>query len=206
MKIETVPEQKTTIQVIERMMRLLEVLAGRRLFLVDGLASNLSVAYDEAKALVESASEFSDEILAAAGGKFRFPDVTLGDESFAAYVANHVAQFLDIAAAGIVEEIGERDFRLPGAFPAGMERLFQRGADRDQGRRILALAQRVAAFRGIGGDCAREHHRRHGRHERAAVRAGDAADGDQPEMGARRDDGGGAQSPARRACWPDWLT
>jgi polysaccharide deacetylase 2 family uncharacterized protein YibQ len=34
-----------------RMRTVLEVLAGRRLFLVDGLASNLSVAYDEAKAL-----------------------------------------------------------------------------------------------------------------------------------------------------------
>jgi len=34
-----------------RMHTVLEVLAGRRLFLVDGLASNLSLAYDEAKAL-----------------------------------------------------------------------------------------------------------------------------------------------------------
>lgn len=34
-----------------RMRTVLEVLGGRRLFLVDGLASNLSVAYDEAKAL-----------------------------------------------------------------------------------------------------------------------------------------------------------
>jgi uncharacterized protein len=34
-----------------RMRAVLEVLAGRRLFLVDGLESNLSVAYDEAKAL-----------------------------------------------------------------------------------------------------------------------------------------------------------
>jgi uncharacterized protein len=34
-----------------RMRTVLEVLAGRRLFLVDGLASNLSLAYDEAKAL-----------------------------------------------------------------------------------------------------------------------------------------------------------
>jgi uncharacterized protein len=34
-----------------RMRTVLEVLAGRRLFLVDGLASNLSVAYDEAKVL-----------------------------------------------------------------------------------------------------------------------------------------------------------
>jgi polysaccharide deacetylase 2 family uncharacterized protein YibQ len=34
-----------------RMRTVLEVLAGRRLFLVDGLTSNLSVAYDEAKVL-----------------------------------------------------------------------------------------------------------------------------------------------------------
>ena len=34
-----------------RMRTVLEVLAGRRLFLVDGLSSNLSLAYDEAKAL-----------------------------------------------------------------------------------------------------------------------------------------------------------
>ena len=34
-----------------RMRTVLEVLAARRLFLVDGMASNLSVAYDEAKAL-----------------------------------------------------------------------------------------------------------------------------------------------------------
>lgn len=34
-----------------RMRSVLEVLGGRRLFLVDGLTSNLSVAYDEAKAL-----------------------------------------------------------------------------------------------------------------------------------------------------------
>jgi len=34
-----------------RMRTVLEVLVGRRLFLVDGLSSNLSVAYDEAKAL-----------------------------------------------------------------------------------------------------------------------------------------------------------
>jgi len=33
-----------------RMRTVLEVMAGRRLFLVDGLTSNLSVAYDEAKA------------------------------------------------------------------------------------------------------------------------------------------------------------
>jgi polysaccharide deacetylase 2 family uncharacterized protein YibQ len=35
----------------QRMRTVLEVLAGRRLFLVDGLASNLSLAYDEAKVL-----------------------------------------------------------------------------------------------------------------------------------------------------------
>jgi polysaccharide deacetylase 2 family uncharacterized protein YibQ len=34
-----------------RMRTVVEVLAGRRLFLVDGLASNLSLAYDEAKSL-----------------------------------------------------------------------------------------------------------------------------------------------------------
>src|SRR5262249_38114665 len=33
-----------------RMRTVLDVMAGRRLFLVDGLTSNLSVAYDEAKA------------------------------------------------------------------------------------------------------------------------------------------------------------
>jgi len=32
------------------MRTVVEVLAGRRLFMVDGLTSNLSVAYDEAKA------------------------------------------------------------------------------------------------------------------------------------------------------------
>ncbi len=34
-----------------RMRTVMEVLAGRRLFLVDGLSSNLSLAYDEAKSL-----------------------------------------------------------------------------------------------------------------------------------------------------------
>jgi len=61
-----------------RMRTVLEVLAGRRLFLVDGLASNLSVAYDEAKALGLRAGRRQivvDHAAGEAGDRLRWDDV-----------------------------------------------------------------------------------------------------------------------------------
>jgi polysaccharide deacetylase 2 family uncharacterized protein YibQ len=61
-----------------RMRTVLEVLAGRRLFLVDGLASNLSVAYDEAKALGLRAGRRQivvDHAAGEAGDRVRWDDV-----------------------------------------------------------------------------------------------------------------------------------
>jgi uncharacterized protein len=61
-----------------RMRAVLEVLAGRRLFLVDGLASNLSVAYDEAKALGLRAGRRQivvDHAAGEAGDRVRWDDV-----------------------------------------------------------------------------------------------------------------------------------
>ena len=61
-----------------RMRTVLEVLAGRRLFLVDGLASNLSVAYDEAKALGLRAGRrqiLVDHVAGEAGDRVRWDDV-----------------------------------------------------------------------------------------------------------------------------------
>jgi uncharacterized protein len=61
-----------------RMRTVLEVLAGRRLFLVDGLASNLSVAYDEAKALGLRAGRrqiLVDHAAGEAGDRVRWDDV-----------------------------------------------------------------------------------------------------------------------------------
>jgi hypothetical protein len=61
-----------------RMRSVLEVLAGRRLFLVDGLASNLSVAYDEAKALGLRAGRRQivvDHAAGEAGDRVRWDDV-----------------------------------------------------------------------------------------------------------------------------------
>jgi len=62
-----------------RMRTVLEVLAGRRLFLVDGLASNLSVAYDEAKALGLRAGRrqiLVDHAAGEAGDRVRWDDVS----------------------------------------------------------------------------------------------------------------------------------
>lgn len=62
----------------DRMRTVLEVLAGRRLFLVDGLASNLSVAYDEAKALGLRAGRRQivvDHAAGEAGDRVRWDDV-----------------------------------------------------------------------------------------------------------------------------------
>jgi len=62
-----------------RMRTVLEVLAGRRLFLVDGLASNLSVAYDEAKALGLRAGRRQivvDHAAGEAGDRVRWDEVT----------------------------------------------------------------------------------------------------------------------------------
>lgn len=61
-----------------RMRTVLEVLAGRRLFLVDGLASNLSVAYDEAKALGLRAGRrqiLVDHAAGEAGDREKWDDV-----------------------------------------------------------------------------------------------------------------------------------
>jgi len=61
-----------------RMRTVLEVLAGRRLFLVDGLASNLSVAYDEAKALGLRAGRRQivvDHTAGEAGDRVRWDEV-----------------------------------------------------------------------------------------------------------------------------------
>jgi len=61
-----------------RMRTVLEVLAGRRLFLVDGLASNLSVAYDEAKALGVRAGRRQivvDHAAGEAGDRVRWDEV-----------------------------------------------------------------------------------------------------------------------------------
>lgn len=61
-----------------RMRSVLEVLAGRRLFLVDGLASNLSVAYDEAKALGLRAGRRQivvDHAAGEAGDRVRWDEV-----------------------------------------------------------------------------------------------------------------------------------
>jgi len=62
-----------------RMRTVLEVLAGRRLFLVDGLASNLSVAYDEAKALGLRAGRRQiavDHAAGEAGDRVKWDEVT----------------------------------------------------------------------------------------------------------------------------------
>jgi polysaccharide deacetylase 2 family uncharacterized protein YibQ len=61
-----------------RMRTVLEVLAGRRLFLVDGRASNLSVAYDEAKALGLRAGRRQivvDHAAGEAGDRVRWDEV-----------------------------------------------------------------------------------------------------------------------------------
>jgi uncharacterized protein len=61
-----------------RMRTVLEVLAGRRLFLVDGLTSNLSVAYDEAKALGLRAGRRQvvvDHAAGEAGDRMRWDEV-----------------------------------------------------------------------------------------------------------------------------------
>lgn len=61
-----------------RMRTILEVLAGRRLFLVDGLTSNLSVAYDEAKGLGLKAGRRQivvDHAAGEAGDRVRWDEV-----------------------------------------------------------------------------------------------------------------------------------
>jgi polysaccharide deacetylase 2 family uncharacterized protein YibQ len=61
-----------------RMRTVLEVLVGRRLFLVDGLSSNLSVAYDEAKALGLRAGRRQivvDHAAGEAGDRVRWDEV-----------------------------------------------------------------------------------------------------------------------------------
>ncbi len=61
-----------------RMRTVLAVLAGRRLFMVDGLASNLSVAYDEAKALGLRAGRRQivvDHAAGEAGDRVRWDEV-----------------------------------------------------------------------------------------------------------------------------------
>jgi uncharacterized protein len=61
-----------------RMRTVLEVLAARRLFLVDGLTSNLSVAYDEAKALGLRAGRRQvvvDHAAGEAGDRMRWDEV-----------------------------------------------------------------------------------------------------------------------------------
>ncbi len=63
----------------QRMRAVLEVLAGRRLFLVDGLTSNLSVAYDEAKAVGIRASRrhiVIDHTAGEAGDRVRWDEVS----------------------------------------------------------------------------------------------------------------------------------
>lgn len=61
------------------MRTVLEVMAGRRLFLVDGLTSNLSVAYDEAKAQGLRAGRRQvtvDHMAGEAGDRVRWDEVT----------------------------------------------------------------------------------------------------------------------------------
>jgi polysaccharide deacetylase 2 family uncharacterized protein YibQ len=61
------------------MRTVLEVMAGRRLFLVDGLTSNLSVAYDEAKAQGLRAGRRQvtvDHMAGEAGDRLRWDEVT----------------------------------------------------------------------------------------------------------------------------------
>ena len=61
-----------------RMRTVLDVMAGRRLFLVDGLTSNLSVAYDEAKAQGLRAGRRQvtvDHIAGEAGDRVRWDEV-----------------------------------------------------------------------------------------------------------------------------------
>jgi polysaccharide deacetylase 2 family uncharacterized protein YibQ len=67
-----------------RMRTVLGVLAGRRLFLVDGLTSNLSVAYDEAKAQGLRAGRrqvIVDHVAGEAGDRVRWDEVTGWAES-----------------------------------------------------------------------------------------------------------------------------
>src|SRR5215472_12666394 len=62
-----------------RMHTVLDVMAGRRLFLVDGLTSNLSVAYDEAKAQGLRAGRRQvtvDHVAGEAGDRVRWDEVT----------------------------------------------------------------------------------------------------------------------------------
>jgi polysaccharide deacetylase 2 family uncharacterized protein YibQ len=61
-----------------RMRTVLDVMAGRRLFLVDGLTSNLSVAYDEAKAQGLRAGRRQvtvDHVAGEAGDRVRWDEV-----------------------------------------------------------------------------------------------------------------------------------
>jgi len=67
-----------------RMRTVLGVLAGRRLFLVDGLTSNLSVAYDEAKAQGLRAGRRQivvDHVAGEAGDRVRWDEVVWWAES-----------------------------------------------------------------------------------------------------------------------------
>ena len=67
-----------------RMRTVLGVLAGRRLFLVDGLTSNLSVAYDEAKAQGLKAGRrqvIVDHVAGEAGDRVRWEEVAWWAES-----------------------------------------------------------------------------------------------------------------------------
>ncbi len=67
-----------------RMRTVLDVLAGRRLFLVDGLTSNLSVAYDEAKAQGLKAGRrqvIVDHAAGEAGDRVRWDEVAWWAES-----------------------------------------------------------------------------------------------------------------------------
>jgi len=67
-----------------RMRTVLGVLAGRRLFLVDGLTSNLSVAYDEAKAQGLRAGRrqiIVDHVAGEAGDRVRWDEVVWWAES-----------------------------------------------------------------------------------------------------------------------------
>jgi polysaccharide deacetylase 2 family uncharacterized protein YibQ len=67
-----------------RMRTVLDVLAGRRLFLVDGLTSNLSVAYDEAKAQGLRAGRrqvIVDHVSGEAGDRVRWDEVASWAES-----------------------------------------------------------------------------------------------------------------------------